>query len=285
MNPTPDKTGPGIEAVLAPLLATLGRRSLVVGILNVTPDSFSDGGRYDALGPALAHGGAMVLAGASIIDIGGESTRPGFTPVPAEIEWQRIGRILAALAAQLPVPLSVDTTKSEVARRAIRAGAAMVNDIWGLQGDPAMAAVVADAGVAVVVMHNRAEIDASIDIVADMRRYFDRTLAIAAEAGIRQDRIILDPGIGFGKTPAQQVAAIAGVAALRRYGLPVLIGVSRKSFLGRLTGAPAGERLIGTVAANLAAAQAGATLFRVHDVAEHVAALRVFDAIREVASS
>ncbi len=261
-------------------MAQAGDRSLVMGILNVTPDSFSDGGRFDAPESAIAEADAMVRAGAAIIDIGGESTRPGFTPVPAEEELRRIVPVLEAIGGRLPVPISIDTTKPVVARRALALGACVVNDIWGFQSDPSMADAVAEAGAAAIVMHNRASQDETIDIVDDMRRFFDRSLAIAARAGVPRRRIVLDPGIGFGKTPRQQVAAIKGIARLLDYGLPVLIGLSRKSFLGRLTGAGPEGRLIETVAANLAAANAGATIFRVHDVAEHTAALKVFDALR-----
>ena len=264
-------------------MANAGRRSQVMGILNVTPDSFSDGGRFGAPDEAVAQAHALVRAGAAIVDIGGESTRPGFTPVPAEEELRRIIPVLQALEGRLPVPVSIDTTKAAVARRALALGASVVNDVWGLQGDPAMAAVVAEAEAAVIVMHNRATQDASLDIVDDMRRFFDRSLAIAAGAGIPRHRVVLDPGIGFGKTPPQQLAAIRGIARLRDYDLPILIGLSRKSFLGRLTGAGPEARLVETLAANLVAAQAGATMFRVHDVAEHVAALQVFDALREPA--
>ena len=270
----------GTRARLDDLLAQTGRRSVVMGILNVTPDSFSDGGRFDAPASAIAQATAMVGAGAAIIDIGGESTRPGFTPVSAEEELRRVLPVIEALAERLPVPLSVDTTKAAVARRALALGVCVVNDVWGFHGDPGMADAVAEGGAAAVLMHNRAAKDEGIDIVEDMRRFFDRSLDIAARAGVARDRLVLDPGIGFGKTPHQQLLAIKGIASLLDYRLPVLIGVSRKSFLGRITGASPENRLVETIAANLAAANAGATIFRVHDVAEHVAALQVFDAVR-----
>ncbi len=253
----------------------------VMGVLNVTPDSFSDGGRHDA--DAVARGEALVAEGAAILDIGGESTRPGFTPVPAEEEWRRIGDALAALAARLAVPVSVDTGKAAVAERALQAGAAMVNDIWGFQGDPRMADVVAAGDAGAVLMHNRREVDAAIDIVDDMLRFFTESLGLAERAGVPRQRLVLDPGIGFGKTQAQQLQAIRGIARLRAaFGLPVLVGVSRKSFLGRITGAPVARRGVETLAANLAAAAAGATVFRVHDVADHVAAFAVSAAIAGV---
>lgn len=274
---TSGQDGPmGSDATLPPLR--------IMGILNVTPDSFSDGGRFLATEAAVAQARSLVDTGADILDIGAESTRPGFTPISAEQELRRLVPVLDALrtafGGTLPRPLSVDTTKAPVARAALMRGATMVNDIWGFQADAELPAVVAEAGAGAVLMHNRHDKDASIDIVADMERFFEHSLKIAAKAGIPSDRLILDPGIGFGKTPPQQVEALAGVSALRRsFGLPILVGVSRKSFMGRLMGGAHDDRLIGTVAANLAARAAGATLFRVHDVAAHVAAFRVFDAI------
>lgn len=279
-----DQGGP-LPGTLDAVLTEARRRSIVMGILNVTPDSFSDGGRFEAADQAVARARAMVAQGAAIIDVGGESTRPGFVPVSAEEEWRRIGAVVERLGATLDVPLSVDTTKSVIARRALALGASMINDIWGLQGDPAMADVAAASGAAVVVMHNRHEKDAAIDIVDDIRRFFDRSIAIAERAGLPRQRLVLDPGIGFGKTPDQQLQVIGAVSRLLDYGLPVLMGLSRKSFLGRLTGAAEGDRLIETVAANLVAMQAGARIFRVHDVADHITALKVADAIRDAARS
>ena len=259
------------------------RPTAVMGILNVTPDSFSDGGRYDRRDVALAQALTMVAAGAAIIDVGGESTRPGFVPVDLAEELSRVIPVLEALSDAVPVPISIDTTKPAVARRALQLGASMVNDIWGFQGDPAMAHVVAEHDAAAVLMHNRHEQDATIDIVDDMKRFFERSLAAADRAGVPRSRLLLDPGIGFGKTPPQQLQALAGIAALRHYGLPILVGVSRKSFLGRITGSGPGPRLIDTIAANLAACRQGASVVRVHDVADHVTALKVFDAVADAA--
>lgn len=270
---------PAAIARLDDLLAGAGALRPVMGILNITPDSFSDGGRHDAA-PFL-RGEALVAEGAAVLDIGGESTRPGFTPVSAEVEWGRIGAAIEALAARLPVPLSVDTTKAEVARRALAAGAAVVNDVWGFQGDPRMAGTVAEAGAGAVLMHNRHAVDPALDIAEDLLAFFDRSLAIAAAAGVARHRIVLDPGIGFGKTQGQQIDAIRAIGRLRgAFGLPVLVGLSRKRFLGAITGAPVERRGVETIAANLAAAAAGATIFRVHDVADHVAALKVFGAVQ-----
>jgi len=221
----------------------------------------------------------MVVAGCDIVDIGGESTRPSAIPVTQAEELARVEEVLTALAGILDVPLSIDTSKAAVAARAVETGAVVINDVWGLQKDPDMAAVVAETGAAVVIMHNRAERDESVDIFADIRRFFDRSLALAEQAGIPKEVMILDPGIGFGKTSRQNVEAVSRIPDLKDYGLPILIGTSRKAFLGSLTGDGIEATLIGTVAANLVAAAAGASIFRVHDVAEHFAALRIFHAM------
>ena len=262
-------------------LAAIGERPLIMGILNVTPDSFSDGGQFNSANAGLAQADRMIAEGADCLDIGGESTRPGAAPVPEAEELRRIEPTVAALAARTELPISIDTYKAAVARAALRHGAVIVNDVWGFQKDAAMADVVAESGAAAVVMHNRETRDDSIDMLDDMRRFFDRTLDIAKRAGVPRARLALDPGIGFGKSAEQNHAALAGIEVLiREYGLPVLIGVSRKSFLGALLDVGVHGRLIGTIAANLAAAAYGATIFRVHDVAEHVAALKVFDILR-----
>jgi len=250
----------------------------IMGILNLTPDSFSDGRRFASVDAALAHAAAMVAAGCDVIDVGGESTRPGAGAVSAAEELARIEPALARKAGAVDVPISIDTTKAAVAARAAALGAVVVNDVWGLQRDPAMAETVAGAQTALVIMHNRAEKDAAVDIVADMERFFDRSLALAQRAGIARARIILDPGIGFAKTSAQNRAAFAHVAKLKERGLPILVGVSRKRFLG--SDAPALDTLAGTIAANLAAAAAGAAIFRVHDVPEHTTALKTFYGLR-----
>ena len=257
-------------------LHKLKSRPAVMGILNLTPDSFSDGGRFQAFDAAIAHAKSMVVAGCDIVDIGGESTRPSATPVSEAEELARLGEVLRALAGLLDVPLSIDTSKAAVAARAIETGAAVINDVWGLQKDRDMAAVVAETEAALIIMHNREEKDEQVDILADIRRFFDRSLALAAKAGVPEEVIILDPGIGFGKTSRQNVEAVARIPDLKDYGLPILVGASRKAFLGSLTGDGIEATLIGTVAANLVAAAAGASIFRVHDVAEHVAALRIF---------
>lgn len=261
-------------------LDKIGSRPIVMGILNLTPDSFSDGGRFQAFDAAIAHAKAMVAEGCDIVDIGGESTRPAATPVPEADEFARVEPILQELTHVLDAPLSIDSYKSTVASRAVEIGAILVNDVWGLQKDPKMAGVIAETEAAVVIMHNRTESDETVDIVADIRRFFDRSLALAARAGIPRERIILDPGVGFGKTARQNLEALARIPDLKEYGLPILVGASRKAFLGSLTGDGIEATLVGTVAVSLAAAAAGASLFRVHDVAEHVAAFRVFQTVR-----
>jgi dihydropteroate synthase len=266
------------------LLAEIGRRSLVMGILNVTPDSFSDGGKFLARDAALAQAQKLAAEGADILDIGAESTRPGYAPVSEGDERARLEPILAEIVAAVDVPISIDTTKARVARFAIGAGACVVNDVWGLQKDPAMAEVVAETGAAVVVMHNRDTVDPALDILADMKRFFEISLKRAETFGIPRHHIILDPGIGFGKTRQQNFEALAGLGTFRDLGLPILVGISRKSLLADLAGPSVDARLIATLAGNLAAAAKGAAIFRVHDVAEHVAAFKVFDTIEAARS-
>lgn len=261
--------------------AYLGRRTLVMGILNVTPDSFSDGGLFADPERACERAGTLAAEGADIVDIGGESTRPGHAPISAEEEGARVVPVVAALASRLAVPISIDTYKAETTRAALAAGARIVNDVWGLQRDPDLAAVVAEAGIPVVVMHNREAADPSLDIVDELRRFFDRSLAIARRAGIADDRIALDPGIGFGKSPDQHLEALRRLPEIKAFGFPVLVGVSRKSVLGRIASRETAphERLQASVAAHVLAATLGADMVRVHDVAPHVEALRVVDAV------
>lgn len=254
---------------------------LVMGILNVTPDSFSDGGRFFAPERAIGHARAMVADGADILDVGAESTRPygDATPVDADEEIARLAPVLEAVVA-LGKPVSLDTMKPAVARWGLERGAAMLNDVWGFQRDAEMADVAAEFGAPVVLMHNRAEADGSIDILADIEEFFRRSLALAARAGVAADQILLDPGIGFGKTPAQSVEALAKVGRLRSLGKPLLVGASRKRFIDSVSPAPPERRIGGSLAAALHAADHGAMILRVHDVAETTQALRVRDAIK-----
>ncbi len=258
----------------------VGSRTLIMGILNVTPDSFSDGGRYTAVEAARAHAAAMIAAGADILDIGGESTRPGATEIGAEEELARVLPALTAIAPDCPIPISIDTYKAAVAEAALDAGASVVNDVWGLQREPEIAEVAARHGAGVVIMHNRRDVDAGLDILADVRRFFLKSLLIAERAGIPDDRIVLDPGIGFGKTLEQNVELITRLAELRAIGLPVLVGASRKSLIGKLLDQPLADRLPGTLATHVMAVAGGADIIRAHDVAEHFQALRMADVIR-----
>jgi dihydropteroate synthase len=265
--------------LLARLLA-LGR-PLVMGVLNVTPDSFSDGGRFLDPETAIEQARRMVAEGADILDIGAESTRPygGAVEVPLDEELRRLDPVLPAVVA-LGVPVSIDTIKATVAAAALAVGARIVNDVWGLQHDPDMAGLVAEHAVPVVIMHNRAAADPAIDIMADIMAFLTRSLEIAGGAGIARERIVLDPGIGFGKTPEQSLTVIARLSELKRFGLPLLLGASRKRFIDRISPAPPDRRLGGSLAAHLAGTAAGATIIRTHDVAETVQALRVAAAIR-----
>jgi dihydropteroate synthase len=260
-------------------LLSLGR-PLVMGILNVTPDSFSDGGRFIDPAKAVAHAGIMSQQGADILDIGAESTRPygDATPVSAEDEMARLSPVLPAVL-KLGLPVSIDTIKASVASWALDQGAVIVNDVWGLQRDPAMAKLVAERGVPVIIMHNRDSADANIDIIAGVTAFFARSLEIAERAGIARENIVLDPGIGFGKTPEQSIACIARLAEFKRFGLPLLVGASRKRFINAVMPSAPDERLGGSIASHLAAVANGASIVRAHDVAETVQALRVAAAI------
>jgi dihydropteroate synthase len=264
----------GLSALLA-----LGR-PLVMGILNVTPDSFSDGGRFIDPASAIAQASAMAQAGADILDIGAESTRPydGMQPVTVDEEMARLAPVLPA-AIKLGLPVSIDTLKSSIAAWALDQGAAIVNDVWGLQRDTDMANLVAERGVPVIVMANREAADAALDIIAEVSAFFTRSLEIAERAGIARENIVLDPGIGFGKTPEQSITCIARLAEFKKFGLPLLVGASRKRFINAVTPSPPDERLGGSIASHLEAVMNGAAIVRAHDVAETVQALRVAGAI------
>jgi dihydropteroate synthase len=263
---------------LSALLA-LGR-PVVMGILNVTPDSFSDGGQFIEPGTAIDHARRMAEEGADILDVGAESTRPYGDAVPVSLddETARLAPVLPAVVAT-GLPVSIDTIKARVAVWALERGARIVNDVWGLQRDPDMARVVAEHGVPVIVMHNRDAADPTIDIVADVQVFFARSLDIAARAGIRTDRIVLDPGVGFGKTPDQSMAVIARLDAFKSFGLPLLVGASRKRFINAVVPSSPDQRLGGSIAAHLLAVRKGAAIVRVHDVAATVQALRVDTAL------
>ena len=266
--------------VLARLLAK--QRTLVMGVVNVTPDSFSDGGRFLDPQAAIAQARRLAAEGADILDTGAESTRPYGDAVRVSVDEERarLEPVLTEVMA-LGCPLSVDTMKAPIAAWAVDLGAAIVNDVWGLQRDPDMARVVAERGVPVIIMHNRNAADPAIDIVADVMSFFEHSLDIAARAGIARERIVLDPGIGFGKTPEQSITCIARLAAFRKFGLPLLVGASRKRFIHTITPSEPMERLGGSIAAHLLAIENGAAIVRVHDVAPTIQALAVAAAIRQ----
>jgi dihydropteroate synthase len=269
---------------LHPMLHALVSRPVpaVMGVLNVTPDSFSDGGKFLAPGQALAQARRLIADGADIIDIGAESTRPygGAQPVSADMELRRLQPVLAEVVG-LGIPVSIDSMKADVVAWALDHGAMIANDVWGLQRDGRMAALLSARNAPVIVMHNRDRADPSIDIMQDIAAFFDRSLDIAARAGLARENIVLDPGIGFGKTQEQSLIALARLDELRSFGLPLLVGASRKVFIASVSPSEPQQRLGGSIAAHLAAARRGAGIIRTHDVAETVQALRVLAAIED----
>ncbi len=264
----------------------LGPRPWVQGILNVTPDSFSDGGRFLDPAAAVARGRAMAEEGADLLDVGGESTRPGSAPVPEAEERARVIPVIRALARDVSVPISVDTSKAPVAAAAMEAGAAMVNDVTALRGDPAMAGVVARSGAALVLMHMQGEprtMQAAPrygDVVAEVSAFLRERIEAAVGAGIPREQVLVDPGIGFGKTLEHNLEVLRRLGEFRALGRPILVGPSRKSFLGALLDLPIGERLEGTLAAATACVLRGALVVRAHDVRAAVRAVSVAAALR-----
>lgn len=283
MIATTSRTAPAATPADHPVLRALLSRPYpaVMGVLNVTPDSFSDGGQFIAPESALAQARRMIAEGADIIDIGAESTRPyGATAISAEEELKRLTPILTEVVS-LGVPVSIDSMKSAVVAWALDAGASIANDVWGLQRDPDMAKLLAARHSPVIVMHNRDRVDAEIDIMKDIADFFARSLEIADKAGLSRENIVLDPGIGFGKTPEQSITALARLDELGIFGLPLLVGASRKRFISTIVPSEPHQRLGGSIAAHLAAARAGAKIIRAHDVSETVQALRVAAAIED----
>ena len=250
----------------------------VMGILNVTPDSFSDGGKYNALDAALSHCEEMIRDGAEIIDVGGESTKPGFIPVSEEEESERVLPVIERLKKEFDIPVSVDTTKATVAKEACKAGCEIINDIWGLKSDPQMAEVIAEYNAFGVLMHNRDNTDYR-DLIPDIFSDLKESLRIAGEAGITKDKIILDPGVGFGKTREQNLEVIHRLHEFKTLGYPLLLGTSRKSVIGLTLDLPSDERLEGTLVTTVMAVLAGCAFVRVHDVKENVRAIRMTEAI------
>lgn len=257
-----------------------GAGTVIVGILNATPDSFSDGGRWQD--PAEAEAGArrMVEEGAGVVDIGGQSTRPGHAEISPEEEIARVRPILERLAPRPPAPISIDTYRPGVARFALEAGAHIINDEHGFQGDPGMAAVAAEFGCPAILMHCEAGFaSAPGDVIEGLRRFFARSIEIAARAGVPQQRLILDPGIGFHKTQPQNLEILARISELDCLGLPLLLGVSRKSVIGHVLGGKPDERLEGTLATTVLAVSQGVAFVRVHDVLANVRAARMAEAV------
>lgn len=258
----------------------------VMGIVNVTPDSFSDGGRTSSRDAALAHALQLVDDGADLLDIGGESTRPGSQPVTLEVELRRVVPVIEAIADRCRVPLSVDTSKAEVARQALRAGASIINDISSLASEPEMVHVVSESGAAVILMHMRGspatmqEDPRYDDVIGEVCEFLARRVEWAEAHGIPRARIAVDPGIGFGKTLEHNLVLLRNLERFANLGCALLVGTSRKGFLGTLTGRPVGRRAAASVASALAAVSRGANIVRVHDVADTVDALKVWCALR-----
>ena len=250
----------------------------IMGILNVTPDSFSDGGKFNTLDAALRQTERMVEEGAAIIDIGGESTRPGYTKLSDEEELSRVLPVIEAVKKRFDVPVSLDTYKSGVAREGLRAGADMINDIWGLQYDPAMAKVIADADAACCLMHNRKNTDYH-DFMKDVLMDLENSLELAKNAGISYDKIMVDPGVGFAKSYEQNLTVIKNVSELHSLGLPVLMAASRKSVVGLTLDLPVTERVEGTLVTTMFGVQKGCMFVRVHDVKENVRTIKMCEAI------
>lgn len=278
-------TSPGT----APAAASADRRTwperlskpypLMMGVLNITPDSFSDGGRFLAPESALAQARRMVAEGADIIDIGAESTRPyGSQPISADEEIQRLRPVLADVAS-FGIPVSIDSMKSAVVAWALECGATIANDVWGLQRDPDMAKLIAERQCPVVIMHNRDQVDPDVDIMGDITEFFARSIEIATKCGISRQHIALDPGIGFGKTQEQSMMVLARLDRFNHFGMPLLVGASRKRFIATISPSEPDQRLGGSIAAHLIAIRAGARIIRTHDVSETAQALRVATAI------
>ncbi|KDR94418.1 dihydropteroate synthase [Peptoclostridium litorale DSM 5388] len=255
------------------------KKTYIMGILNVTPDSFSDGGRYNEAESAIKRAIEMQNQGADIIDVGGESTRPGHTPVSEHDEIIRISKVVRSLRENIDIPVSIDTYKSNVAACALKLGASIINDIWGLQKDPEMARIVAQNDAYVVAMHNQDGTEYEADIMEEIKSFLKKSVEIAINAGVDKDKIILDPGIGFGKTPEQNIEVMARLEELKSLGYPILLGASRKSMIGKILDLPSNERVEGTVATTVIGIEKGVDIVRVHDVKENYRAAKVADAI------
>jgi dihydropteroate synthase len=260
-----------------------GARTYIMGILNVTPDSFSDGGAFISADAAVAHAKEMIEQGADVIDIGGESSRPGHIRISAEEEWRRVAPVIRSLSIETNAILSIDTIRAETAEKAVLAGVHIINDIWGLQGDPGIAVVAAKYCTPIIIMHNKSETIYTGNVVDEIRTFFAKSIGIAKEAGIANDRIILDPGFGFGKTSEQNLELMGQLARIKALGYPVLLGTSRKSMIGKVLDLPPKDRIEGTLATTVLGILQGVDMVRVHEVKENLRAARMTDAIvREV---
>ncbi|MGN6710170.1 dihydropteroate synthase [Anaerocolumna jejuensis] len=256
-----------------------GKRTYIMGILNVTPDSFSDGGKYFDPASALKHAAQMAEEGADIIDVGGEATRPGFAvPISADEEIKRIIPIIQRLSKEIELPISIDTYKAKTAELAVEAGAHMINDIWGLKKDPEMADAVASCKVPVCIMHNRTNTEYE-NLMEDILSELGESIELAIKAGIKDENIILDPGIGFGKTWEQNLAVMRNLDMLKKLGYPILLGASRKNFIGKTLGLEINDRLEGTLAVTSIGIMKGADIVRVHDVLQNTRAAVMTDSI------
>lgn len=255
-------------------------QTYIMGILNVTPDSFSDGGKYSRIDAALAHARQMAEDGADMIDVGGESTRPGHVQIPDEEEIERVVPVIEALKRELDIPVSIDTYKSRVARAALAAGADLVNDIWGLKYDPEMAAVIAESGAACCLMHNRDNTD-YVRFIPEFLEDMRECIRLADKAGISRDKIILDPGVGFGKTYEMNLEIISRLEVMHELGFPILLGTSRKSVIGLTLNLPAEEREEGTLVTTVYGVQKGCVFVRVHDVRKNKRAVQMTQALMQ----
>ncbi len=256
-----------------------GKRTYIMGILNVTPDSFSDGGNFNEIDKAIKHAKEMIEDGADIIDIGGESTRPGYTYIDPKEEAQRVVPVIKEIKKQIDIPISVDTYKSSVAEEALKVGTDMINDIWGLQKDKNMASIVAKYDAHVCIMHNQDGTEYDKDIMESIKEFLNESINIALNAGIKKEKIVLDPGIGFGKTFEQNLEVLRRLDELNELGYPVLLGTSRKSVIGNVLNVEPKERLEGTIATTVLGVRDGVDIVRVHDVKENLKAAKMADAI------
>ncbi len=256
-----------------------GERTYIMGIVNITPDSFSDGGDFFSLEKAVYHAKEMLRQGADIIDIGGESSRPGHTRISAEEELERVIPVIERIIDETDAIVSLDTIRPEVAEEGLKCGVHIINDIWGLQGDAGMAEVVTKYDVPVIIMHNKHDTHYEGDIIEEMNGFFKKSIEIALDAGIDEDKIVLDPGIGFGKVFEQNILVLRRLNEFKKLGFPILLGTSRKSSLGRILGVPPKERLEGTLATTAIGIMQGVDIVRVHDVEENLKAAKVADAI------